>query len=117
MGIKASHKIFKQTDKVVSLSGHCDNWWNERLKPTLKKGGYVYYLPDIHGNRNSINGVESLHRKVLNVPVKVVSDRERECTIIMAHRKTHKRIKKFISKWKPIGVKVVLEHAPWGKLK
>lgn len=96
------------------------DWWNKRLEPTIKKGGYIHVLSGGRGhgkNMNSIYGIESFHRKVLNVPIKIDNDRERNRIVIMAHRKTHKRIKKFIRNWKPVDVEIVIEHAPWEKLK
>ena len=91
--------------------------------------GVKVVIPDVHAIitdapvfdtpvASSVEWVEAFHRKVLNVPVVCVRDmtKARHVTTLLAHRKTHKRIKKFLVTWKPVHVEIYLQHAPWKKL-
>lgn len=66
---------------------------------------------------STTESVEKLYRKRINVPVKFVNDASVGGMIMLAHRKTHKRIKGYVWCWKPAGIKITIKHAPWKDLK
>lgn len=66
---------------------------------------------------SSIGAIEELHRKYLGVPIKFVKDTKRNYTALLAHRKTHKIVRKYIHYWMVIGIEVEIIHAPWKELK
>ena len=91
--------------------------YGARLMPVNNKGKIIT-ISDVHYGSAIMtkNQIEEFYRKAIFVPVQIEESDDFRI-ILYAHRKTHKRVRKYIFIWKQLHIDVELRHRPWKKIK